>query len=90
LAWTIDYTEQAQRALARLDRQVAQRIDDFLTQRVARLVDPRQISEPLLGPQFLRQFRYRVGDYRVICELIDERVTVLVVKIGHRREIYRP
>ena len=88
MAWTIELHERAERALRKLDRQTAGRIVRFLADRVAASDDPRAIGEALSGP--LRGYwRYRVGDYRLVCHIQDSRVTVLVLEIGNRREIYR-
>ena len=75
--------------LKQLDPQHASRILKFLFERLHRLENPRSIGAPLEGQQFRDLWRYRVGDYRVICSIRDERLLVLVVKIGHRREVYR-
>jgi mRNA interferase RelE/StbE len=68
---------------------VARRILGFLRDRVAALDDPRSIAEPLSGPDLGGQWRFRVGDYRLICMLEDEVLLVMVLRIGHRREVYR-
>ena len=78
----------ARRNLKQLDPQHARRIRKFL-ERIARLEDPRSIGEPLQG-QLHEYWRYRVGNYRLLCSIQDERLVVLVIKIGHRREVYRP
>lgn len=57
--------------------------------RVAKLDNPRSIGDALTGPDFGQYWRYRVGDYRIICEIQDKKVVVLVLRIGHRREVYR-
>ena len=88
MAWQIEITPDADKALARLDTITQKRIVRFLRQRVARLEDPREIGAPLRGN--LREFwRYRVGDYRVLCRLEDNIVTVFVVHIGHRSGVYK-
>ena len=88
MAWTIDYTDTARRQLLKLDQQSARRIVAFLDERVAPLNDPRSTGKALRGA--LGGFwRYRVGDYRVICEIQDRAVRVLVVTVGNRREVYR-
>ncbi len=88
MAWTIDYTDTARKQLLKLDKQTARRIVDFMDARVAPVDDPRSIGKALSGP--LGGFwRYRVGDCRVICDIQDGAVRVLVVDIGHRREVYR-
>jgi mRNA interferase RelE/StbE len=86
--WTIRYTDQALRDLRGIDSVVGRRILDFMDKRVARLRDPRQIGERLHG-KLGTYWRFRIGDYRAICEVKDELVTVIVIAIGHRREIYR-
>ena len=86
--WTIEFDPAAQRELDKLDKPIARRISRFLYERVARLDDPRRIGERLQGA--LTEFwKYRVGDYRLICSLEHERLVVLVLRVGHRREIYK-
>ena len=88
MAWSIEFEPDARRELEKLDKSVSDRILKFLRQRLAVLDDPRSIGERLQGP--LRQYwKYRVGDYRLICSLQDDRLVVIVVRIGHRREIYK-
>jgi mRNA interferase RelE/StbE len=88
LAWTIEYTASARQALRKLDKPTARRILDYLDERVAPLDDPRSLGKALTGP-LGALWRYRVGDYRVICDIQDGALRVLVVEIGHRREVYR-
>jgi len=89
MAWAIELSPGARRDLKQLDAQHARRILDFLRERLTHLEDPRSIGRPLHGQQFGGLWRYRVGNYRVICSIEDERFVVLVIEIGHRREIYR-
>lgn len=88
MAWTIDYTETTVKALRKLDRKDAARILEYMDQRIATSEDPRQLGKALTGP-LGGLWRYRVGDYRVICEIQDGLLRVLVVRIGDRNEIYR-
>jgi len=88
LAWTIDYAQSARNQIKKLDKAVARRILDFMDNRVAKQEDPRTIGKALTGP-LGSLWRYRVGDYRIICELQHSAVRVLVVRIGHRSEVYR-
>lgn len=88
MAWTIEYADAAYKQLRKLDRATAQRIDRYLTERVAALDDPRGLGKALSGP-LGELWRYRVGDYRVIVELRHNVLTVLVLRIGHRRGIYK-
>ena len=88
MAWTIEYTETARKQLRKLDKQTARQIVDFMDERVALLEDPRSTGKALVGA-LGGLWRYRVGDYRVICEIQDGRLLTLVVQIGNRREVYR-
>jgi mRNA interferase RelE/StbE len=85
--WTVEFDPAAQREFHRLDNSVARRISKFLYQRVANLDDPRRIGERLQG-DLSQYWKYRVGDYRIICSFENDRLVVLVLRIGHRREIY--
>lgn len=89
MAWRIEFEEQAKKDLAALDKVVATRITNFLRERVSARDDPRSLGEALRGSKLGTLWKYRVGDYRIIASIEDERVTVLVVRIGHRRAIYR-
>jgi mRNA interferase RelE/StbE len=88
LAWTIEYTQAADRQLRKLDKSSSRRIVDYLRNRVACLEDPRSIGKALRGP-LGELWRYRVGDYRIICELLDKQLRVLVVRVGDRKDVYR-
>lgn len=89
MAWTVSYTETARKQLRKLDRQVARRLVDFLDERVAGQADPRSTGKALTGPVLGSFWRYRVGDYRIICDLQDGVLVVLVLEIGHRKDVYR-
>ena len=88
MGWTIEYTETARDQLRRLDKPIARRIVDYMSGRVASLDDPRSRGRALVG-RLGGLWRYRVGDYRVICELRDDALRVLVVRIAHRSRAYR-
>jgi mRNA interferase RelE/StbE len=89
LAWTVEYTATAAKQLRKLDRQSARRILDFMDERVAGQGDPRSQGAALSGPLLGSFWRYRVGDFRIICDIQDGLLRVLVVEIGNRREVYR-
>ncbi len=89
MKWTIEYAASAQKPMRRLDPQVRRRIRDFLSTRIASLDDPRQLGEALQGARLGGLWRYRVGDYRILVEIKDEIVTVIVIGVGHRGEVYR-
>ncbi|MEW5791490.1 MAG: type II toxin-antitoxin system RelE family toxin [Pseudomonadota bacterium] len=89
MAWKVELSSQAQKDLDQFDPQIARRILKFLSDRVARLDDPRAIGEALKGSRLGELWKYRVGDYRLIASIEDGRLTVLIVRIGNRREVYR-
>jgi mRNA interferase RelE/StbE len=89
MAWTVEFLPEAARELRKLDRPVAARLLRFLEERVRRAEDPRSIGEPLRGERLGAYWKYRVGDYRLICSIQDQRIVVTVVRIGHRRDVYR-
>lgn len=88
MVWTIDYTDTAKTQLRNLDKQAARRILDFMDERVGDRDDPRSTGKALTGP-LGGLWRYRVGDFRVICDIQDGALRVLVVQLGNRREVYR-
>lgn len=88
MAWTIKYTRSAESQLRKLDKQIARRILNYMDDRVSTLDDPRILGKPLSGP-LGSLWRYRIGDCRVICDIRDKHLVILVVKIGHRREVYK-
>jgi mRNA interferase RelE/StbE len=87
LAWTIEYDESALADLRKMDRQIQREILDYMKKRIAGSADPRVFGKPLRHSKF-GLWRYRVRDYRIICELRDAQVSVLVVAVGHRSTIY--
>ena len=89
MAWTISYTDTARKQLRKLDKQTARRILDYMDERIAGAQNPRDTGKALTGPLLGTFWRYRVGDTRIICEIQDGKLCVLVIEIGHRREVYR-
>jgi mRNA interferase RelE/StbE len=89
LGFEIEFDPGALDDLKKLDRPVQQRVVGFLRQRVATLDNPRDIGEPLSGARLGHYWKYRVGDWRIICVIEDRRIVVRVVRIGNRREVYR-
>lgn len=88
MAWTIEYDVAAVKDLKHIGKQEAKRIVDYMEERIAGQDNPRALGKSLKGP--LGAFwRYRIGDYRLICSIQDETVTILVVRIGHRGDVYK-
>jgi mRNA interferase RelE/StbE len=89
MAYSVELSTEVDRQLDKLDEQHSKRILKFLHTRVAKLDDPRSIGEALHGSRLGEFWKYRVGDYRLICKIEDDRLVVLVLRIGDRKEIYR-
>lgn len=89
MIWTIEYHTLVQKEMRKINPETRRRIRSFLHERLAALDDPRQTGAALEGSELGNFWRYRVGDYRIICDIQDHKLVVLVVEIGHRREIYR-
>jgi len=89
MAWRVELSVEANRELGKLDANQAKRILKFLHQRIARLENPRSIGQALRGADLGEFWKYRVGDFRLICKIEDGRLVVLVLRVGHRKEIYR-
>ena len=88
MAWKVELDPAAERDLDKLDRQVAKRIIKFLYDRVAVLKDPRSIGEALRGSKLGNFWKYRVGDYRIVCDIQDKKLLILTLRVGHRSQIY--
>lgn len=89
MAWLIKIEAGAKKDMARLDRPVAKRVVSFLRDRLEKLDDPRSIGEALQGKKIGEFWKYRVGDIRIIARIEDMELIVLVVRVGHRKSIYK-
>jgi mRNA interferase RelE/StbE len=89
LAWQIKFSDSAIKSLAKFDKQIAARIIKFLRERIATLEDPRSTGKALTGAIFGSYWRYRVGDYRLICDIQDGELCILVIEIGNRKAVYQ-
>lgn len=89
MTWRIEFQRAAIKQLGKLTKSDANRIVSFLADRIAEDDNPRRTGAALQGSELGNFWRYRVGDYRIICDIQDHKLVVLVVEIGHRREIYR-
>ena len=88
MAWTVNYTDTALKSLKKLDRPAARNVIEFMEKRVAVSDNPRALGKKLTGPTLGTYIRYRIGDIRVISDLKNGELQILVIRIGHRREIY--
>jgi mRNA interferase RelE/StbE len=87
LVWRIEITNTAKKQLTKLDRQVQSEILRYLRERVATEEDPRRYGAPL-RKELTGRWKYRVGAYRLICEIQDGKIVVLVLMVGHRSKVY--
>ena len=86
MVWKIRYLAKVEKVVKKYDQKIVSRLKEFLEERVANLRNPREIGKPLVGGEDI--WRYRVGDYRILCKIKDDEITVLVIEIGHRSKIY--
>lgn len=86
--WTVTFTKQADKAFAKLDKSVQKEIVKFISQRLLPSEDPRLFGKALKGNLF-EYWRYRVGDYRIICKIEYGELVIVVVRVAHRREVYK-
>jgi mRNA interferase RelE/StbE len=89
LVWQIDFDPGALKDLRKIDKTIQARLIGFLKLRVSTLENPRSIGEALSGNKLGAYWKYRVGDWRIICDIQDQRIVVRVLRIGNRREVYR-
>ena len=87
MRYTVEYTKQAVKSLKKLDRQTAALIIGWIEKNLIGCEDPRTHGKGLTSNRS-GQWRYRVGDYRILADIQDERIVILVLEVGHRREIY--
>ena len=88
MAWKIEFVPAAAKELTKLGGSEAARVIATLEARIATLENPRQLGSALSG-DLSGLWRWRIGDYRIVARIEDERITILVVRVAHRREVYR-
>lgn len=84
---TVEFAEKAKKEFLKLDKTIQKQIQTFVV-KLRGMEDPRSSGKPLVG-NFAGRWRYRVGDYRLVCEIEDEKILVTVLHIAHRREVYK-
>ena len=85
--WTVIFTEQAEKAFAKLGHPTQREIEKYLSQRVLTADNPRTLGKALKG-NLSDYWSYLSGDYRIICKIEDREFIVLVVRVAHRKEVY--
>lgn len=87
MTWKIEFDSDVEKDLRKLGHIAQKRIIKFLKEKIATANDPRMLGKALSG-HLNGLWRYRVGDYRIISKIEDATFIVLVIKVGHRKEIY--
>ena len=87
MKYQVVFTERAKKQLKKIDKYVASLIIGWVEKNLQNCENPRQHGKNLIANK-LGQWRYRIGDYRLICEIQDEQITILVLEVGHRKNIY--
>jgi mRNA interferase RelE/StbE len=88
LTWRVEFTRTAEKQIVKLDRQSQSTILSYMRERVQPSLNPRQFGKALHGPK-RGLWRYRAGDYRIVCDIQDQEFTVLVLAVAHRKDVYR-
>ena len=88
MVWKVEFVQEAEKELKVLDKQYAKRILKYLSERIATSEDPRRFGTALKS-NLSGFWKYRVGEYRIICDIQDKVLTVLVLRVGHRRKVYK-
>ena len=86
MSWSVELTKPAEKTLRKIDPQTSRRLRKALAA-IETLEDPRMRGKALTG-SLAGLWRYRVGDYRIVCDLVDDRLVVLVIDIDHRSSVY--
>ena len=87
MKYRVVFTEKSKKQLSKLDKSVASLIIGWIEKNIEGCENPRIHGKGLLGNKS-GQWRYRIGDYRAICQIRDEEVIILVLEVGHRKHIY--
>lgn len=87
LKWKVEFTKTADKAFEKIDKSITRSINRYIFERLATAENPQRLGKPLTGN--LKNFwRYRIGDYRLVCSIQDERLLIVVVHVAHRKEVY--
>ena len=86
--WSLTFTEDVRKELKKLPKQASNKIITYLENRVLSSASPKNLGKPL-SSNLKGLWSYRIEDYRIICEILDEELVVLVVRVGHRKNVYK-
>jgi mRNA interferase RelE/StbE len=87
LTWTVEFDDAAAKELRKLNKQTQQEILRYFRERIATDEDPRRSGKPL-SRDLVGLWRYRIRNYRIICNIEDDKLLVLIVHVGHRKDVY--
>lgn len=87
IEYRVTFTEKAKKEFKKLDKYTASLIIGWIEKNLEGCTNPRQHGKSLIGDKS-GQWRYRIGDYRLICEIQDQQITILILEVGHRKNIY--
>ena len=87
MPWRIEYKKSVIKTVRKLDPQVRHKLKEFLEGRIAHLKNPRSVGKALTGTPDV--WRYRVGHFRILCQIKDQKITILVLDVGHRSSVYK-
>ena len=85
--YRVEYTERAIKSLKKLDKNIRSLIYAWIDKNLEGCENPRLHGKSLTGDKS-GEWRYRIGNYRLICEIEDKKIVILILEIGHRKEIY--
>jgi mRNA interferase RelE/StbE len=88
MTWTINYLESVRKDIKKLDHQTRRQIRNFVDERLSNIDDRRSLGKALTATKE-KLWRYRIGSHRIVCQIQDKEITILVVKVGHRSNIYQ-
>lgn len=88
MTYRLVVSDEVKKQLKKMDRHVGLMLAKDMKKRLDGLSNPRQSGKALTGP-FKGLWRYRVGNYRVICDIVDDELIVLALEVGHRKDIYK-
>ncbi len=89
MVWQIEFDTDALKDRRKLDKPIQLRLVSFLRTRMSTLNNPRDLGEALSRQKLGSYWKYRIGDWRIICDIQDHRIVVRVLRIGNPREVYR-
>ena len=88
MTWKIQYLKSSKKWAKRLSPEHRKKVRVFLEQRLAHMDDPRRLGKALKG-ELAQYWRYRLGDIRIICQIQEQNLLILVIRFGQRKDIYR-